>query len=417
MFASVIISASAAKKLESGYPWVFERDVLSRRFEMAGIVAVQNKRGRFLGQAFYSPKSKIALRFITKSKAALDKEFWRKRVLDAFYRRSPKKASDAFRGVYAESDGIPSVIIDKYNDIFAMQITSAGAETIKSELIDIIVEEFKPAAVIEKNNVEVRKLEGLQLIEKVVYGKKTTTVIQEGDQKFEVDVLHGQKTGAYLDYRGFRLKARELIRGNDLKVLDLFCYQGWLACHIAGSGGRKIVAVDSSESAIIAARRNAELNGIKVCHSRESGNPLYAGDPRLRGDDNCIEFICADVFEYLREKGARHLFDFIHLDPPSFAKARVDLQASIKGYRKLIKAAIKLLKSGGVLFASSCSHHISENLLEKIVRDAAAGAYAKCDIIYRGIQDKDHPVLKGFPESLYLKAIAAKVEPPDHVAK
>ncbi|MBI2341627.1 MAG: hypothetical protein HYU98_02690 [Deltaproteobacteria bacterium] len=153
MFASVIISASVAKKLESGYPWIFERDIFSRRFDMAGIVAMQDKRGRFMGQAFYSPKSKIALRFITKSKAALDKEFWRRRILASFDHRTVREVSDAFRVIYAESDGIPSVVIDKYNDIFAIQTTSAGAETIKSELIDIIAEEFRPAAIIEKNNL------------------------------------------------------------------------------------------------------------------------------------------------------------------------------------------------------------------------------------------------------------------------
>ncbi|MBI2091756.1 MAG: class I SAM-dependent rRNA methyltransferase [Deltaproteobacteria bacterium] len=411
MFASVIISASAAKKLESGYPWIFERDIFSRRFDMAGIVAMQDKRGRFMGQAFYSPKSKIALRFITKSKAALDKEFWRRRILASFDHRTVREVSDAFRVIYAESDGIPSVVIDKYNDIFAIQTTSAGAETIKSELIDIIAEECRPAAIIEKNNVEVRKLEGLQMIERIVYGDKTTTIVHEGSQKFEADILHGQKTGAYLDYRAFRLKARELVRNsaslrapqgrgnllnaiedgklfcctrNDMRALDLFCYQGWLSCHIAGKAD-KVIAVDASKEAIKAAKRNTELN--------EHAN---------------IEFICKDVFDFL--SCCNEKFDFIHVDPPPFAKGRVDLPSAIKGYGKLIKASIKLLKSGGILFASSCSHHISENLLEKMVCGAAAEADAKCDIIYRGIQDKDHPVLKGFPESLYLKAIAVKVD-------
>lgn len=386
MFASVIISAKAAGQLSDGYPWVFERDVLSRRFETAGIVAVQDKRGRFLGQAFYSPKSKIALRFITKSKAPVDKNFWRKRVLEAFERRlkniNPplKKGGEggfAFRVVYAESDGIPSVIIDKYNDIFAVQITSAGAETIKNDIFSIIVEEFKPSAVIEKNNIEVRKIEGLPPAERVVFGNKTTTIITEGDQKFEVDVLHGQKTGAYLDYRAFRLKTREFAQGD---CLDLFCYQGWFACQIANKAER-IVAVDASQGAIAAARRNAELNGHKN-----------------------IEFVCADVFDYLA--ACKERFDFIHLDPPPFAKGRGDLPSALKGYKKINAAAMKLLKPDGTLFTSSCSHRISERMFENVIIDAANIQGLKFSVIYRGIQDKDHPILKGFPESLYLKAIA-----------
>jgi len=431
MFASVIISAGAAKRLKGGYPWVFSRDILSRRFQTAGVVGVLDKKGEFLGQAFYSPASKIVLRLITKSKVKIDKNFWVERVRAALKRRlnnfpiPPLPATttlagrenggmidvppfakggeggfgSAFRVAYAESDGMPSIIIDKYSDIVSFQITSAGAETVREDIVAAIAEVLRPAAIIEKNNIQVRKLEGLQLIERVVFGDKTVTIVTEGDQRFEVDVLHGQKTGAYLDYRGFRLNPPFVKGGTGgILALDLFCYQGWMACHLAKNFA-KVVAVDASQEAINIAERNAMLNGHKN-----------------------IDFICADAFEYLRGQATFYpssivekkkvvcpLFDLIHLDPPPFAKGHKNLPVAIKAYKKMIIVALKLLKPKGIFFVSSCSHHISEGALEKIVQEAAKVSGSKFQVIYRGIQDKDHPVLKGFPESLYLKAIAIQI--------
>ena len=436
MFATVIISAKAAKKISAGHPWVYAGDILSRRFGCAGIVGVVDKSRKFIGQAFYSPKSKIALRFITRSKERIDKDFWVNRVKNAFKRRSPQKASDAFRVVHAESDGMPSIVIDKYNDIVSFQITSAGAESVKGDIVSAIKAVLEPASIIEKDNVAAREKEGLPMIEKAVFGEKTATIVCEAGQKFEVDVLHGQKTGAYLDYRAFRLKARELslrapslsrgeaisrkqlnsgdcfvplrrTRNDERVALDLFCYQGWFACHLAGTGICKIVAVDASKDAIEAAKRNAELNGIPVCHSRGSKRESHEIPAYYCGDDRGIEFVCEDAFEFLTKCNDK--FDFIHLDPPPFAKGKEALPAALKGYKKLLTAAFKLLKPEGVLFVSSCSHHVSEGLLEKMIAECAKISNLKFQIIFRGIQDKDHPVLKGFSESLYLKAIAGRI--------
>jgi 23S rRNA (cytosine1962-C5)-methyltransferase len=425
MFASVIIGARAAKKAKEGHPWVAVRDVLSRRFSTAGIVGVLDKKGEFLGQAFYSPRSKIALRLITRSKEKIDREFWVKRVQGALKRRKEYTAQDfnassnAFRVVYAESDGMPSIIIDKYNDIASFQITSAGAETVKEDIVAAVKKVLRSAAIIEKDDIAVRRLEGLPLIERIVLGDKTATVITEGGLRFEVDVLRGQKTGAYLDYRRFRLNppSPPLAKGGTAGIstaLDLFCYQGWMACRLA-KNFTKVIAVDASQDAITAAKRNAQLNGIP-CHSR------------VRGDDGGIEFICADAFEYLKETAGHYpssksaaggrverqrtaypLFDLIHLDPPPFAKGRKNLPAALKGYEGLILDAVKLLKKGGVLFVSSCSHHISEGALEKIIEKTFQVSGFNFHVIYRGIQDSDHPVMKGFSESLYLKAIAVRI--------
>lgn len=382
MPTSVIINAKAASKVVGGYPWVFEGDVVSRKLGVAGIVGVHNKRGEFLGQAFYSPASKISLRMITRSRTPIDASFWRDSLRRALERR--KKLFDitnAYRVVHSESDGFPSITIDRYADIVSFQITSAGAETVKDDIVDAIKDVLEPRTIIEKNGIDIRKREGLALMEKAVFGENIRAKITEGELVFEADILEGQKTGAYLDYRDIRMKAAELAKGN---ALDMFCYQGWLACRIAKKC-KKVVAVDASKSAIDVATQNAENNSI----------------------DN-VEFICADAFEWLAS--CKKKFEFIHLDPPPFAKGHDKIAVAMKGYEKLTGLAVGLLKKGGILLVSSCSHHISERVLENAVVGAFQKAGKKFEIVHRGIQSKDHPVLKGFPESLYLKAVAGRME-------
>ena len=379
MFASVIITAAASKKIQGGYPWVFERDFLSRRHPRAGIVAVHDRRGRFIGQAFYSPLSKIVLRFITPSKKEIDGPFWRTLIKKGYERRKNLEGtSNAFRVVNAEGDFIPSIIIDKYNDIWSVQITSAGAETQKEGIVSSILEGFQPASIIEKNNIEVRRQEGLPLFEKILHGNKIMTTIREGARSFTVNVLQGQKTGAYLDYRAIRLQAATLCKGN---ALDLFCYEGWLCCHIAPRATR-VTAVDSSPEAIQRARSNA------------GSLP--------------IDFIEGDVFDFLEE--CKESYDFIHLDPPSFAKGKRNRATAIKGYEKINTLALKLLNPRGILLTSSCSHSISEGIFENTIKRCCERLGRRYKILYRGLQDRDHPVLRGLPESLYLKAIGIELD-------
>lgn len=377
----IIISNDAVKRCVRGELIFSLRDVVGRRPKHAGIAELKDKRGKFVAIAFVSPGSRYYLRIISRKKEKADRAFWRERILAAYKRRSRLEAlTDAYRVVHAEADGIPSVVIDKYNDIWSLQISSAGAETIKNDLAEIIADEFGPASIIEKNDLAIRKFEGLSLAEKTIYGDRSGTFVREGSQRFKVDVLRGQKTGAYLDYRAFRLKAREFAMGF---CLDAFCYEGWFSCQIAKSASN-VVAVDSSEEAISAAKENARQNG----------------------HDN-IEFIKSDVFKYLDR--CERKFDFIHLDPPPFAKGHGRIESAIAGYKKLLSGALGLINDGGILFVSSCSHAVTENVLEKTVLDCMKRAGFKPEIVFRGIQDVDHPLLKGFPRSLYLKAIAAKV--------
>lgn len=380
MISSLIITNDAAARCARGERWLSARDVVGRRPTFPGIATILDRRRRFVARAFSSPGSRCFLRVITTSEEAIDRAFWRRRVRRAFERREGlAPTTNAFRVVHAEADGIPGVVIDKYNDVWAIQVSAAGAETVAGDLCEIIVQDFCPAALVEKNDIPVRREEGLPTAQRLAWGTKGRPLVREGDQRFEVDVLAGQKTGAYLDYRAFRLRARAFARG---RCLDAFSYQGWFSCQIAARADA-VVAVDASADAVAAARENA----------RRNGHPN-------------IECLRADAFEYLR--GCSETFSFIHLDPPPFAKGRASLGAAIAGYRRLLKEAWRLLDSRGVLMVSACSHAITERILEEVVLTSMARAGRSGEVVFRGIQDADHPVLRGFPESLYLKAIAVR---------
>lgn len=383
MYQSIVVSNRAAKRIGEGLLWLREDDVVGRKAKIAQIVKIIGRKNEVLGMAFLSPSSRYYLRIFSGSEEKVDADFWQGRIARAYDRRKKMLATtDAVRVVHAEADGIPAVVIDKYNDVWSFQVTSACAEALKGIIIDIIKKLFDPKAIVEKDDISARRLEDLPLVEGVVFGSEARTIIKERDQKFSVDVLRGQKTGAYLDYRSIRRKARELARGD---CLDAFCYEGWLACRIASNADR-VVAIDSSSKAIDAARENVRLNN--------------------HGNVECLK---ADVFEYL--KGCDDAFDFIHLDPPSFSKGGGSRAMAIKGYEKLLTLAFQRLKKGGALMVSSCSHAITERILEQTTLKIAEASGFKAEAIWRGIQDSDHPVIAGHPESLYLKALAVGTSP------
>ncbi len=378
---SVTISSKAAKSVGAGAYWLSEKDVCGWKTTVAGIARVCDKRGNFVAMAFASPHSRYFLRIITVKDEAISRDFWRSRIRKAFAKRRALLAdTNAVRVVYSEADEMPSVIIDLFNDVAAIQITSAGAESAKEDIIGALIDELNPVSVIEKNDCAQRLLEELSTADKIAFGEKTKAEVFELDQKFDVDVIQGQKTGAYLDYRSIRFAARRLANG---RALDLCCYQGWISCHIA-SACDKIIAVDASKETISFAQRNANRNG----HQN-------------------ITFTAADALDFI--KNCKEKFDFIHIDPPAMAKKHADLNPALAAYKKLVSFAARAANDGAIFMISSCSHRISERILEETVLSAINKSRRKCEIIWRGIQDKDHPVAKRLPESLYLKAVAVKL--------
>lgn len=382
----VQINAKGAKRVLFGHPWVFKSDLIGTLPKEPQIVSVIDHRGKHIADAFFSPRSQISIRIIqTEAFGGLkpvDDSFWKNKVISACEKRKElAKISNAVRLIHGEADGIPSVIVDKYNDIIVVQSLSAGAETIKETIFKILKDESSPKAIVERNDVTVRKLEGLEEKAGFFFGSNPKTEIFEGTQKFIVDTVEGQKTGAFLDQRSNRLIINQWSKG---ETLDCFSYQGWFACHMA-SKAKSVISIDSSELAVEYVDKNATLNGHKN-----------------------IESLKANVFEYLRDNKDQR-FDFIHLDPPAFVKSRTKLVDGIRGYKEINLRAMKMLKPGGYLMTSSCSQHLSREEFIAMLHASAVDAGRNFHIVYQGSQDIDHPILLSFPESEYLKTIVLRM--------
>jgi 23S rRNA (cytosine1962-C5)-methyltransferase len=382
---TVTVSRKGAERARSGHLWIYRSDVLDAADASAGAaVHVRDERGRFVGSALYSDRSQIALRLLTWREAAIDRDWWRARLSDSFARRAGlERDADAFRLVYAEGDALPSLIIDRYADVLVLQTLSQGTEAVKDTLVELLCELLAPRAVIERNDVRVRALEGLPLTAGVLYGDAPAEmeVVQHGT-RFRIAPLGGQKTGAFLDQRENHLAARRLARG---RALDCFTFNGAFALHLAHSCD-SVIGLDISAEAVAAARRNAELNNLSN-----------------------VEFREANVFDALREmQDAGERFDTIVLDPPAFAKNRASVRAAARGYKEINLRALKLLNPNGLLITCTCSYHMTEPQFHEVIAEAAAAARRRLQIVEKRIQSSDHPVLVGVPETLYLKCVIAR---------
>ncbi len=384
--SQVRISTRGAKRIRQGHLWVYRSDVRDPSDTAGGaIVSAVDEAGNFVGQAFYSDRSEIALRFLTTHEQSIDREWWRARLRRcAESRVAIGRETNAYRLVYSEGDLLPSLIVDVYSNIMVLQTLSQGSERIKSLLTELLCEEFNPRAVIERNEARVREFEGLELRSGLLYGDAANEIeINQHGVRFMVSPLGGQKTGAFLDQRENYLAARRLAHG---RALDCFTFNGGFALHIAPVC-ESVLAIDISGDAIAAAQGNADLN--------EARN---------------VEFRTANVFDALREMEAGgERFDTIVLDPPAFAKSRATLKSAARGYKEINLRALKLLNPGGVLVTCSCSYHMSDDLFLGLIADAALDARRRVQIIERRGQSSDHPVLLGVPETHYLKCVIGRV--------
>ena len=382
------VNKKGADRVRQGHLWIYRSDVVAIDAEGGSVVTVKDERGNFVGQALFSDASQIALRFLTQSNEEIDREWWRRRITEAGSRRHISLETNAYRLIYSEGDLLPSLIVDVYADVLVMQTLSQGTDAVKSMLTELLVEEFDAQAVIERNDVRVRELEGLPLITRTGYGNAPAEleILQHG-LRFVVEPLGGQKTGSFLDQRENRLAARAAAQTtNRGRALDCFTFNGAFALHLA-SVCDNVIGIDISADAVAAAERNARLNQIEN-----------------------VDFVEANVFDVLREmEAAGDRFDVIVLDPPAFAKNRASLKAAIRGYKEINLRALKLLNPGGVLITCTCSYHVSEELFIEIVAHAAIDAHRRVQIVEKRIQASDHPVLVGVPETYYLKCVIARV--------
>ncbi|HSE31636.1 MAG TPA: class I SAM-dependent rRNA methyltransferase [Pyrinomonadaceae bacterium] len=379
-----IVTKKGADRIRRAHLWIYQSDVVDVDAEAGSIVTVNDERGHFVGQALYSDASQIALRFLTQTTEAIDRSWWRRRIVEASERRIIRPDTNAYRLVYSEGDLLPSLIVDVYDKVLVLQTLSQGTDRIKQELCEILIELLAPVAVIERNDARVRELEGLPLTASTIYGQAPSEleILQDGI-RFLVTPSGGQKTGSFLDQRENRIAARSRAHG---RGLDCFTFNGAFALHLAYVC-EHVTGIDISEEAIVSARRNAELNGL---HN--------------------VEFRAANVFDELRElESAGERFDTIVLDPPAFAKNRGSLKAAIRGYKEINLRALKLLNPGGVLVTCTCSYHVSEDLFLKIIADAAIDVRRRVQIVEKRMQAADHPVLLGMPETYYLKCVLARM--------
>jgi len=381
----VTISARGAGRLKDGHVWVYRSDIVSAEGVPPGaLVAVRDERGQVLGSALYSSASQIAIRLISREAVADFAALLRRRIGDAVaYRETIVRDTNAYRVIFSEGDFLPGLIVDRYDDILSMQILTQAmdAEAVRETLISELTERLRPA---ERVDARVRQLEELAPRASGVVGSgvKGPTVFAMNGVRFHFDALEGQKTGAFLDQRENYAAAAQYAHG---EALDVFCYQGGFALHVAARCSR-VTGVDSSRPALEVADRNGALNG------RE------------------IEWIEGNAFDVLKDyaSSGRH-YDTIVLDPPAFAKSKRDLDAAMRGYKELNLRALKMLQSGGILVSCSCSYHVSQSDFLEMLAGAARDAHRNLRLIEVRGQAKDHPILLNVPETGYLKCVIGSV--------
>ncbi|TAM80062.1 MAG: class I SAM-dependent rRNA methyltransferase [Acidobacteria bacterium] len=380
--ATVTVSPRGIERIFAGHPWIYRSDVsASANIEPGSVVSIQDRRKRFLGQALYSNKSQIALRFLTREKHAIDRAFLAGRIQAAAdYRGQVVKESEAFRLVASEGDLLPSLVIDRYGEYLVVQTLSQGMEKLKPIIIEILQEQFAPRGIVERNDVAVRALEALEQAKGTLAGEVPEEVIVSvNGLRFAFNLLEGQKTGGFLDQRENQRAAQSYAFG---RALDCFTYSGGFALNISHCCS-SVLAIDSSQEALRLAQRNAELNGVSNIEWKEA---------------NCFDFLKA-----ADQAGER--FDVVVLDPPAFARQRSNLDSALRGYKELNLRGLKILNPGGYLITCSCSYHVTEADFLEAIASAAVDAHRTVTVVERRTQGRDHPILLTVPETHYLKCL------------
>jgi 23S rRNA (cytosine1962-C5)-methyltransferase len=363
---------------------VFSNEIASdlREYEPGSLVDVYTHGGTFVGRGYINPRSLITVRLLSQRREVIDSGFFRGRLEAALRRRERLfPGVQSYRLAYSEGDLLPGLIIDRYQDHLVLQTLTLGMELRTEAICEALESLMQPRAIVARNDVGIRALEGLPQEKKVLRGNVQTPVeVWESDLRFRIDPWEGQKTGFYLDQRENRCILRPLLAGE--RVLDAFCYTGAWALHAARAGARAVVAVDESAKAIRWASDQAKDNGL----------------------DQVCQFTTSDVFDFLKEADTRHeRFDCIILDPPAFVKSRSKVREGLQGYWEINRRAMRLVKPGGYLITCSCSYHIDPDTFRAALCRAARAAHRTIALLEMRSQARDHPVLLPLHESAYLK--------------
>lgn len=379
MEKTVTVSPRGEERIRNGHFWVYRTDVASSDAAPGDVVRVTGPGGRFLARAFFSDRSQITLRVLTPHDVPVDREFWRARLKQAMaFRERLAIDASAYRVVHGEGDLLPSLVVDRYGDYLVVQTLSQGTDRLLPELTELLVELAAPLGILARNDPRVRLLEGLEQNLAVLYGAVPDTItVREGKVEYDVDLHHGQKTGAFLDQRENRQAAAQYVSG---RVLDCFSYAGGFALQLAPHAD-EVTALDISEDATAALVRNAAQNDLTNIQGRTT-----------------------NVFDELRTlERMGEKYDAVVLDPPAFAKSKTAIPKALSGYKEINLRALKLLKPGGFLITCSCSYHVNESAFAETIFDAALDARVEVSVVEKRMQGRDHPVVLGMPETYYLK--------------
>ncbi len=378
----VYLKPGKEKRVFMGHPWVFLSDIdhADKSVQTGDTVSVYTKKGRFLSKAVFNPMSQIALRLLSAHDEAIDEDFIAGRVRRAIEYRRKFADLNSCRLIHAEADGLPAIVVDSFGSVLSLQCLSLGMSKYQQTIVDALVQELSPTGIYERNDVPIRRLEGMEQSTGLLYGEVPDRVeIEENGLRFYVDVKHGQKTGFFLDQKENRAAIAPFVRG--AKVLDCFTHTGSFALHAAHFGAQEVKGVDISEFACGYAEENARLNSI----------------------DN-ISFSVANAFDLLRDESRSGVeYDVIILDPPAFAKSRSKVESAGKGYKEINLRAMKMIRDGGYLITCSCSQHILGAMFKDIILQASIDARVSLMQVEFRSQGRDHPILPSAPETQYLK--------------
>jgi len=390
----VVLKPGKDRPVRGRHPWIFSGAIqrVEGKALDGSVVEVHAADGGWLARGYLNRRSQITVRLLTWDEGeAIDGDFWARRLRRAIAARqtlADEARTTAYRLVYAESDGLPGLIVDRYGDFLVLQSLTLGIEQQKSLLVRLLADLLHPQGIYERSDVEVRRKEGLPETAGVLLGEAPPDLVEvaENGRRFLVDVQHGHKTGFYLDQRENRCRVAAYCP--DAEVLDAFAYTGGFGVYAAAAKARRVVSVEASEEALGLAQRNFALNGLDVA---------------------AHEFVLGDVFEVLRGyRQAGRQFDVVILDPPKFAAAAGQVTGALRGYKDVNLLGMQLLRPGGVLATFSCSGLVGADLFQQVVWEASVDAGRDVQIIERLAQASDHPVLLSFPEGEYLKGLICR---------
>ena len=379
---NIYLRRGREQRVLGGHPWVFRSDIEREDGAADGLpVRVLTSAGRFLAMAVYNPRSQISLRILSRRAEPIDGAFIRGRVRRALDYRRRFADLNSCRLIFAESDGLPAVIADKFGDVIVLQILCLGMERFKGDIVDALAQELSPRGIYERNDVPVRELEGLTQQTGLLFGEVPDRVeMQENGVRFLVDVKEGQKTGFFLDQKENRAAIAPFVSG--MRVLDCFTHTGSFALHAAHYGAAEVTGVDISEHACACALENARLNGV----------------------EDRVRFECANAFDFLRaHQTAKEQYDVVILDPPAFTKTRSAVEGALRGYKEINLRGMKLTRDGGFFITCSCSQHVTPDLFRGMLLEAQKDARVQLRQIEWRTQGRDHPILLASPETQYLK--------------